>query len=159
MNELSITSMRTYDSVLVARYMLSLAFEKRIALNVTKVQKLLFMLYGFFLAKYNERIIDEAPKAWPYGPVFPNTRKKVDYGNILDSNDPCFSEIKADKPLNDMLNIIIDNYSSYTASQLSDWSHMKGSPWEITTKQEDFDWNTPISDDLIKAYFSEFKLN
>lgn len=41
---------KPYDSVLVANYLLALANEKGIILNTTKVQKLLYMAYGFLLA-------------------------------------------------------------------------------------------------------------
>lgn len=67
---------KPYDSVLVANYLLALANEKGVILNTTKVQKLLYMAYGLLLAEKNRIITDEQPKAWPYGPVFPKTRKK-----------------------------------------------------------------------------------
>lgn len=151
--------MQTHDSVIVAKYLLSLAYEKRIALNVTKVQKLLFILYGFSLAKFGVAPIDEHPKAWPFGPVFPRTRKKADYGNILLPTDPCFTTVKNDKDLVELADYVVSNFSQYTASQLSEWSHMEDSPWHTTTKIPGFDWNAIIDDELIKSYFLKFKLD
>lgn len=149
---------RQYDSVLIAKYMLSLAYEKRIALNITKVQKMLYMAYGYFLSK-GRQISTEAPKAWPYGPVFPRTRKNVDYQNILTLDNEIFDEIKVDNELTDKLNDIIAKYAGFTATELSDWSHMDGGPWDRTTKQDGFKWGiTAIPDEFIKEYFDELNV-
>lgn len=145
--------LKTYDSVIAAKYLLALAYKKGIILNVTKVQKMLFIAYGYFLAKHDHVFLSEAPKAWPYGPVFPRTRKKVDFGKIISTDDPTLTEIVQDSSVTEVFDRIIDKYSPYTASQLSDWSHMKGSPWDKTTKQSGFDWNYPIPNDFIKDYF------
>ena len=138
--------------------MLALAFSKGIVLNVTKVQKILYIVYGYFLANYNHVLLSEQPKAWPYGPVFPRTRKKVDYGVPLKLDNEEFKEISNDGKVTELFNNIIDKYSKFTASQLSDWSHMKGGPWEQSTKQNGFDWNQPIDDLLIKKYFLELNV-
>ena len=149
---------KVYDSIDVARYLLALANEKKKILNVTKVQKLLFIAYGYFLSKYGVRIIDETPKAWPFGPVFPETQKKVDYTTIYGVNSPVFDELKRDQDVTEILNTIIDNYSNFSASQLSDWSHMEGSPWEKTTKESGFNWNEEINEEYIKGYFCDITL-
>lgn len=144
-----------YDSVLVARFLLALAFKKGIVLNVTKVQKLLYIAYGFFLGQKGRKLLNESPKAWPYGPVFPRTRKKVDYSKVISLEAEEFHEIKEDQEVVEFLDKLIDKYSVFTASQLSEWSHTKGSPWDKATKEAGFNWNSPISDELITEYFSE----
>jgi len=149
---------RVYNSIDVAKYLLALANKKKTILNVTKVQKLLFIAYGYFLAKSGIKIVDENPRAWPFGPVFPKTQKMVDYENIYDLNDPVFYELKQDQFITETLNTIIDNYSKFTASQLSDWSHTAGSPWERTTKEPGFNWNDEIKDIYIKEYFNDITL-
>ncbi len=139
--------------------MLSLAYEKRIVLNVTKVQKLLYMAYGHFLSKNDIQISKETPKAWPYGPVFPRTRKKVDYNHILPLSDPEFEEIKKDIELTAKLNSIIETYSKFSASQLSDWSHAERGPWDKATKQPGFKWGvTEIPNEFITDYFSTIEI-
>ena len=147
----------TYNSILVAKYMLALAFERNIVLNVTKVQKMLYILYGYFIAR-GVKILDEQPKAWPYGPVFPKTRKKVDFNIVWKTDNPDFKDLVDDKDLTDILNKVIEKYSGYTATQLTEWSHMSGGPWEETTKQEGFDWNAPIPDEYIASYFKELNV-
>ena len=149
------TALRTYDSVTAAKYLMALAFKKGIVLNVTKVQKMLFIAYGYFLSKYDHPLLKEAPRAWPYGPVFPKTRKEIDFGKIITTDDPDLQEIAQDEAVTQTFERIIDKYSRYTASQLSDWSHMTGSPWHRTTRLQNFDWNHPIPNQFIKDYFSE----
>lgn len=149
---------KPYDSVLVANCLLALANEKGIILNTTKVQKLLYMAYGFLLADKDRIIIDEQPKAWPFGPVFPKTRKKANFFKIQKISDSEFSEIREDSELTDCLNKIIDKFSGYTATQLSNWSHDPKGPWQKTVDIECFEWNTPISNDYIKEYFKEFSI-
>ncbi|PSR55481.1 hypothetical protein AHMF7605_19200 [Adhaeribacter arboris] len=150
--------MGNYDSVTVANYLLALAYKKGIVLNVTKVQKLLFIAYGYFLAKYNQHLLNEPPRAWPFGPVFPKTRKQVDYSKIIGVEDASLQEIAADPIVTDTLSRIIDRYSKFSASQLSDWSHMPGSPWDKTTKEASFTWDYPIPDEYIKEYFSGIEI-
>jgi uncharacterized phage-associated protein len=147
-----------YDSVLVAKYLLSLAMEQRVVLNVTKVQKLLYIVYGYYLAKQKIQILAETPKAWPYGPVFPATRNKVNYEKILDINAPEFAEIKYDEQLTSIIKKVVEKYSTFSASQLSGWSHVKGGPWDKTTQLKGFDWNQEIPNVYISEYFSNFTI-
>jgi uncharacterized phage-associated protein len=150
--------MKSYDSILVAQYLLSLAREKKLNLNVTKVQKMLYIVFGYFLSQFDKKIIEESPRAWPFGPVFPRAQNKVDYTNILPINSPEFSEIKKDIELTKVLNEVLDKYSQYTASQLTEWSHQKGSPWSKTTEEIGFRWNTPIKEEYINEYFKNLNV-
>lgn len=149
---------KTYSSVLSAKLMLALANEKGYALNVTKVQKLMYIVYGYFLANEDIVIFDESPKAWPFGPVFPRTRKKVNFGKVYDKNSSEFQEIVKDENLVKVMTSIIEKYAKYSATTLSDWSHTEGGPWYKTTKEEGFNWNMPIRNDYIKEYFSEINV-
>jgi uncharacterized phage-associated protein len=148
---------KQYDSVLGAKLLLALAYERGKVLNTTKVQKMLYIIYSYFLAKHDYQIFSETPKAWPYGPVFPRTRKKVDC-IIQKLDDPELSDIKSDTTIVDKFNSVIDKYSKFTASELSDWSHMEGSPWDKTTKESDFKWGDFIPNEYISDYFSNLEI-
>lgn len=150
--------MKKYDSVLVAQYLMAKAAEKDLVLNVTKTQKLLFLIYGYYLSEKGETCIDETPKAWPYGPVFPKTRKKVNYGILYNVEDGTFDELRTDELLNDVIDFVLDGFHDWTASELSSWSHKAGSPWHLTTKKAGFNWNDEINDNLIEKYFSSEEL-
>lgn len=145
-----------YDSVTIAEYIRSLAYEKRMMLNMTQIQKLLYLAYGYFIAHKGVVISTEAPKAWPFGPVYPRVHKKIKLNApIKDIQDDIFCEINGDKELKNKLTEIVEKYSKYSATQLSDWSHIENGPWDKTTKQPNFKWGvTEIPQNYIKEYFS-----
>ncbi|MCD6010460.1 MAG: hypothetical protein K0Q79_322 [Flavipsychrobacter sp.] len=146
--------MRKYDSVEVGKYLMALANERGIVLNVTKVQKLLFIVYGYFLAKHNRVIIDEQPKAWPFGPVFPRAKKQIDYSKIIKLDYEYLNVVKQDAELTEFLIQLLSDFGNLSALTLTEWSHKEGSPWHRTTQQQGFKWNTPIPDEYIKEYFT-----
>lgn len=141
------------DSVKAGKLLLALAYKKGIVLNVTQVQKLLYIIYGYFLAQKNIQIFNETPKAWPYGPVFPHTRK-IKFNKVYEITDNDIKDI-FNEELITIFNKVIDKYAKFTAGQLSDWSHTKGGAWDKTTQLTGFDWNNPIPNQFIKEYFSE----
>ena len=103
--------------------------ETPIHVDRTKAQKLLYCCYGAVLAETNERLTDEHPKAWPYGPVLPRTFNDIKKGRLTvdmarEFEDQCPFEIL------DLIKRTIRTFGRYTATQLSNWSRMKG---EATT--------------------------
>ena len=91
-------------------------------------------------------MFDELPEVWPYGPVFKNIYKnytqlnqealsanytpsyeKKDGKNLLQQRD--------DEIMKFILQQIIDsNIAKQNAQDLSEWSHIDGSPWDSTYK-------------------------
>lgn len=151
-------SLKTYDSILAAKYLMAIGYSKGQVLNATKVQKLLYIAYGTSLANNGHRIVSESPQAWPFGPVFPRTQNKIDYKKIFNINDSEFSEISKDEYLTSLFSDVIDKYSGFSAGKLSAWSHLDGSPWHIVTLRENFKWSTQIPDELIIPYFKNLSV-
>lgn len=146
------------DSVKAGKLLLALAVQKKIILNVTKVQKLLYIIYGYFLAQKDTQIFSETPKAWPYGPVFPRTRDKIDFNKVYQTTDHEIKDIAQNEELTEIFEKVIDKYSRFTATQLSDWSHKEGGAWHKTTQLKGFNWNNEIPNELIKEYFSDLNV-
>lgn len=148
-----------YRSTDIATYIVALANEKRIATNMTKVQKLLYVVYGTYLRIYGERLLNEHPQAWPYGPVFPTTRNlliKRDFYTITkeDIAEPERNDIENDNQINGVIEFVFKYFGDWNAGQLSEWSHSNGSPWHQTTNKDGFKWGDVISDELIRDYFN-----
>lgn len=149
-----------YKSTDIALYIVALANEKRISINMTKVQKLLYITYGVFLGVYKERLLDEHPQAWPYGPVFPTTRNKLvkkDFSCISKESfcdQELLKEIENDVRLNKIVELVFSVFGTWNAGQLSEWSHDEGSPWEETKNTLGFKWGNEIPDKLILDYFN-----
>lgn len=144
-----------YNSVTTATYIVALANSKKIGINMTKVQKLLYIAYGIYLAVKNSRLTNEHPQAWPYGPVFPTTRNKLIKKELFNINldDPVLNEIKKDAEINSLMELVFSVFGKMNAVSLSEWSHQEGSPWFKTVHSNDFKWGNSIPDELIRDYF------
>lgn len=66
-----------YRSTDVARYLVFLANERKITVNMTKVQKLLYITYGVFLRVYSRRLLNEHLQAGLIVLSFPATRNNL----------------------------------------------------------------------------------
>lgn len=133
-------------------------------LNKTQINKILFYVYGVYYAETGKLLFDDdSPKAWPYGPVFPIVNKKTNPDEIIKAfpNDVLCEFNKHSKALG-LVKSAVDMMYSMSAVSLTQWSHKEGSPWYNTLYIKDKEgkvveqnkWNTPISTELIKEYFS-----
>lgn len=147
-----------YKSTDIAYYIVSVANERRVSVNMTKIQKLLYITYGVFLRVCGERLTNEHPQAWPYGPVFPTTRNKLIKKDLScasreDIGEEVLEKIETDDTLKKVIDFVFDKFGSWNAGQLSEWSHSEGSPWEKTKNSQNFKWGNIISDQDIYEYF------
>ena len=145
-----------YSSLLVARYMMAYANDNDMNVNITKLNKLFYALYGVYLVVVGVRLVDERPHAWPFGPVFPRVRRdflrhKGYEGLGLD--DPIFADLKADEDLTSCLQVVMSYFGSYNATTLVEWTHQKDSAWTKATHRLGFTWNDTISDEDVRSYF------
>lgn len=146
-----------YDSVMVAFFIVAWANMNKFSINLTKTQKLLYIAYGANLVVGKNRLCQEHPQAWPYGPVFPTTRNrllKTDIANITMSN-PILAEVKEDEYLKSLIQFVFDGFGDKTAGQLTAWSHRPNSAWDETTHLPNFKWGNEIPDAYIYEYFAK----
>jgi uncharacterized phage-associated protein len=149
--------MAPYKSTVLAKYIAAYLNDKGADVNMTKIQKLTYIVYGTYLAVNGKRLVDEHPGAWPFGPVFPKTRKKlsnVDLNSIRFS-DRELEEIKKDKSVESVMDAVFKTFGHRSANVLSAWSHKEGSPWERTRSSDGFRWDDTIEDEYIKSYFEK----
>lgn len=147
------------NSLDVASLIARLCHKRNYHYNNTKIQKLLYCCYGSVLAVFGQRLCDEYPRAWQYGPVFPRVFNyiKKRKGDIA-LYHPDFSlpdELRA------LLEKVIDIFGKYDAVPLSKWTHKPGSPWDTVVNQLDGEGgglNNFIPDDLIANYFKSYVL-
>ena len=121
--------------------------------NNTKIQKLLYLFVGFCLINDVSEIydIDETPKLWPYGPVFPRVHKK--YQDQIKECQQDGVKSVSDEKIKEILEQTVKKWGNISAIALSDWSHRKGSPWYELAMEKFAQWNTEIDLDDIKIYF------
>lgn len=139
------------NSVALANYIVAYANDKHFVINMTKLQKLLYITYGVYLAVTGKRLTNEHPQAWPYGPVFPTTRNKLlkkDLESIRFGEDEDMpNDVKS------CVRLVFNTFGVYNASYLSAWSHRPNSPWDLTQRSMGFTWGDRIPDEYIMDYF------
>lgn len=144
------------DSLDVAAYVTKTCAQKNLFINLTKLQKLMYCVYGAFLVAFEARICDEHPKAWQYGPVFPkvyNLTKKHQFDLIdalLRKNE--IVEMQLNNEQINLISEVVDFFGQYNAKQLVDWSHHPNGAWSQSTVGGTILYNE-IPDDDIYSYF------
>ena len=150
-----------YSASHIAAILVMRGIEERNYLSQMKLQKVVFFAHGYHLARYDEPLIVENFQAWKFGPVLQSIYHDFKlYGSnpITDTNslsDPYyrsdFNPKKLSKSAQDAINYTWEVTKGLTAAQLSNWTHLKGSPWSESYNERDKE--IIIRNDLIKNYF------
>ena len=135
-------------------------YEVYEGLTHLKLQKLLYYAQGISLSLNNSALFNDQIEAWDHGPVIKSVFEKFckkGRNEITIEDSPSsvdvIRKIEADTPVREALNMTYDNFAIYTAWQLRNMTHEKGTPWYQTYKPGK---NKKISVDLIKKYFDTY---
>lgn len=151
-----------YDSIKMGEYLAAYAAWNGYSINQTKLQKLLYILYGAYLTACNECLLSENPKAWPSGPVFPRVQRKFAKVNDLsyaDTNNSKFEEIRRDERLLSLIEAVFRTFGSWSARELSEWSRKPGSPWALALANNNMSFDAVITPKSIGEYFKTIRLS
>lgn len=131
-----------------------------------KLQKLVYFAHGWHLAYTGLPLIPEQIEAWDYGPVIDTLYHDLKgFGNdeitrpLMEAewNENGFSTVVPnvkDTNLRTFLNNVIGVYGSLSAIQLSNMTHMPGTPWRQLKDALPFERGLTIPNDLIRQYFA-----
>lgn len=120
-------------------------------INITKLHKLLYIVYGTYLYVYNRRLFDELPAHFQYGPIFKSLQQEYKQGLFrLEVRE---SEVSDDGNLDIVIDKVLNTFGKFSANKLSSWSHRAGSAWARTDEESDF-WGDDIKEEYIKDEFS-----
>lgn len=157
-----------HSSIAIANYFLKLAEKEGAQLTHMKVQKLVYIAYGWHFAFFDEPMLSETVEAWRWGPVLPVLYAEFKhYGSrpitkpgIVPINDAEEEEEVTDPELQEFLQAVWENYKAYEPIELSARTHQKGTPWEKTISQYPdyrhmFPSSLVISQELIREYYKE----
>lgn len=144
-----------YPSIKVASYIANICEEFGYHINNTKIQKLLYCCYGSVLAVLDQRLCDEYPRAWQYGPVYPRVFKYINKKGISKLLDECH-DLDAPEEVTQLIKETVRVFGKFSASSLSDWTHRQDSPWYTALHELDGEPNGFIPDSIIQDYFSQF---
>lgn len=157
----AIDDTQRFESVFLATYILSVCKHRGLMMNQTKLQKLMYVIYGSFLAFRNERICEEHPRAWPFGPVFPTAQRffmsQTNFLNVSASLHQAkqYEGLLNDVELNNLIYRVISVFGMYSGKELSDWSIQHDTPWQKAIDSNNRNYGSEMSDKLIAEYFSK----
>lgn len=133
--------------------------DNKASITPLKMQKLIFFLNGWHLAITGEPAIETEFRAWKYGPVeeqlyhdLKGYRGNPITAYLSDSDGRSRTIADSQKMFYDILNMVWDKYSGFSAIQLSALTHEPGTPWDQVYNHT----STPtISNKITKKYFLE----
>ena len=143
-----------YSALVIASKFIQLGIQKGKPVNPMKLQKMVYFAHGLHLARNNKPLINEEIEAWSYGPVIPSIYHEVkQFGNNeIEENVLDYRLRNLDSDAEHTINLTWEVTKNMSAVQLSNWSHIDGSPWE---KTYDGEKHKVIPNEVIKEYFSK----
>jgi len=155
--------MAPYSALAVANYFIDLATKQGHSLSPMKVQKLIYFAHGWHLAITEKPLISEQIQAWKYGPVIQSVYhefKQFGVGRI-EGKAMDFIGLKFDEPnidsddsdVRELLDEIYKNYGRLNAIQLSNLTHLPGTPWDKAWSEHDGMMSVAIDNEEIKSFF------
>jgi uncharacterized phage-associated protein len=155
-----------YSARIVANAFLWKAREGGRVLTHMQLQKLVYFMHAWYLAIHNKPLVQEAPQAWQYGPVFSTIYHELKaHGanpitSMLTEVNPADGRFVAlmpnsnDTPFWTMLSKVWDRYHRFSAAELSSLSHEADGPWDSARKAG----NVNIDKNVITDFYKR-KLN
>lgn len=141
-----------YSALLVAKHIIRRCDELGRTISNLKLQKILYFVQAEFLVDTGSPCFREAIEAWSFGPVVPEVYHEYKvYGSAnipVRTTDNMGLITKEDE---ERINIMVDECSKYSASQLVEFTHHQD-PW-INAYAQGF--NREITTESIRHYFAE----
>ena len=158
----------------VANHFLRLARKDGEGISPLKMQKLVYIAHGWYLALHGKPLINERVEAWTWGPVVRPVYRAFkrygrnaidDFAEVLDLQEDTkgnFHIVNEQPQLagmdeQELVEDVWDKYKKYSGIQLANWSHEPGSPWYNATNQDAVEENIIIDDSEIKSYFRDLR--
>ena len=128
----------------------SLKRGKKISLSF--IQTVLYTIYGTELAQRGERLVDEHPMMWQYGPVFPRVFGKMKKEIV--SDDTWLNSLREQDPvLHEFITRTVTTMAGKEIRELTERHMTPSSPWGRCHKENGDKWNSRISDKHIASWF------
>ncbi|WP_128546658.1 Panacea domain-containing protein [Larkinella soli] len=149
-----------FSALTIAKQFINRAIAEGKPLTPMKLQKLIYLAHGLHLARHKTPLIREKIQAWSYGPVIPDVYGRFKrFGNnpITTPMPPGDWDEELDAQAQDSIHFAWDIAKDFNAIQLSNWTHVEGSPWfqSVSRNEGGLIDQEPIDNDVIKDYFTE----
>jgi uncharacterized phage-associated protein len=149
----------------IANYFLDRAAQERRSLGHMKVQKLVYIAYGWYLALTGKRLFNEPIQAWQHGPVIRSLYDEFKHFSNegitsrateidLDTWEERTPRIDpSDKTAEMILGKVWAAYNRFSGWQLREKTHEPQTPWSLTYDPAVRQKHIP--DELIRPHFSD----
>jgi uncharacterized phage-associated protein len=162
------------NALAIANAFIDEAKKHNESVSPMKLQKLVYFANGWYLALFDEPLLDEMVEAWEYGPVIPSvyhefkkfgnnsiTKKAttIDYPS-LNFREAVIPDLGNRSEIEELIVKIWEVYGDLTAIQIANLTHQDGTPWEETVSQykskysDSIPKNLDIDREIIKQYFT-----
>ncbi|UMY65437.1 Panacea domain-containing protein [Flavobacterium sp. HJ-32-4] len=146
-----------HSALYIAGEILKRGLEQGVGISNMKLQKLLYIANGLYLAQTGQLLLNDPTEAWPYGPVYKEVYHAFkQYGNAnivtLPLQYTLKPKVELDNTENSTIDFAIDIAKKLDAVQLSNWTHIDGSPWSEAFNNR----YGVISKDSMERYFKQF---
>jgi uncharacterized phage-associated protein len=154
-----------YDVRAIANFILEKGREAgRPVTNIT-INKIIFFLHAWYLAKTGKPLVSAKIEAWDYGPVFreiywefksfenkPISKHAARRNPVTAEKEICPIELTEED--RDFLEPLLGKYLKISASKLIELSHVPGGPWDqVYNHDGESNPGMQISNDLIRDWF------
>jgi len=157
-----------YPPKAIANAFLQRGFNSKRPIGHLKLQKLVFLAHGYYLAMTDVPLVNEPLEAWDYGPVCRDLYQEFrDFGRspinrLATEPNEDFQDLPVPAPTDDdvatrVIEFIFNTYSELSPFVLSELSHREGWAWDRTRKADKFHLkNKDIDNDWIKEDFRPY---
>lgn len=155
-----------YHPILIANFFVKKGIDVGEPITQMKVQKLVYISHGWYMAATNRPLISSVVEAWKFGPVIPELYHALKaYGNEPITNLILIGSQSFQRILNEIRDIKDEDrqflekvwsiYGKFTAIYLSELTHQKDTPWDKVASSCDYElpMNKDIDNDLIKEHY------
>jgi uncharacterized phage-associated protein len=143
-----------YDSLTFAKALVHMAQMEGWGLNMSQIQAILYIAYGVWMTGHDDRLFEEHPQAWQYGPVFPRVYSKLKKG--MTDSQVQYLKLKEESPERlSFLERCFRRYARTSACDLAAPHKSKGTPWSQTRKENPESQTARIPDSLVREWFAE----
>lgn len=144
-----------HSAIDIAFYFILKSKEEGKPVSNLKLQKLVYLAHGIFIANHGESLLNEHVECWQYGPVIGVLyhRFKI-YGMMDIPLDAITHDLPEFQPkVKEVLDFTWKITKDVGAIRLSNWTHKEGSPWTDAHNN-----GLPIvPNERIKDYFGQFE--
>lgn len=157
----------------VANAFLKRSFDEEKPISPMKLQKLVFLAHGYYLAATGNSLIAEGFQAWQYGPVsmklyrefkrfggspITSDATEVECNTSDDFGDADFINVAvppADREadVRKVIDFVWARYKEWSARELSDLTHKKEWAWDRVTREHRGERHVEIPDAFIASDF------